>query len=245
MVPGSPEARAQAGGGTIQPVAADGPRTLVRYVIGCDRLVADVNVACGAPCPPGTSRQIPYSTTVQPGQDPPGDLTAWNRGTPGCYPPPTPGAPDTVLPAIDPQDVAAVFQATITPAQAWAHTAQGDIALVQMPFIVYATIGQRQWTDIALPGGTVDIRATPTTYTWTFGDGSDPITTTDPGAWYPEHTVFHEYTQAGTYTTQLSTTFTGEYAVAGGPWLPIPGTATATSPTDPVTIVEARAVLTN
>jgi len=159
----------------------------------------------------------------------------------GCYPPAA-GVMD--LPGVDPAAVAEVFAAVVVPATANVPLLTDGKALVRMELIVYATVGQRQWTGIPLAGTTVAIRASPARFTWDFGDGSNPLVTEDPGAWYPDHTVFHEYPRAGEYQVNLTTTFTGEYSVAGGPWLDIPGTVSATSPPEPVRIVEARAQLT-
>lgn len=89
-------------------------------------------------------------------------------------------------------------------------------------------------------GTPVTVRATPSTYTWDFGDGTPPLTTTDPGRPWPHQSVTHPYTSAGTYTLTLTTTWSGEYQIAGtGPWLPIPGTATTTSPALTTTAEEA------
>ena len=89
-------------------------------------------------------------------------------------------------------------------------------------------------------GTPVTVRATPSTYTWDFGDGTPPLTTTDPGRPWPHQSVTHPYTSAGTYTLTLTTTWSGEYQIAGtGPWLPITGTATTTSPALTTTAEEA------
>ena len=91
-------------------------------------------------------------------------------------------------------------------------------------------------------GTPVRVRATPTSYDWTFRDGHT-LHTTDPGAPYPDLRTPHTYTTTGTMTLTLATTYTGEYALPNGPWIPIPGTATVTSPTQPLTVIAAHAEL--
>ncbi len=237
---GSPRAREAAAGGAVVPVAV-GPRLVVQYIAGCSRVVqGDALTMCNDTCPAGTTQQRPLSFLVQPGEVPPTDLTLWQQGRAGCYPPDA-GVVD--LPGVDPQAVAEMFAALVLPATANVPLLAEGKALVQMPVIVYATVGQRQWPGIPMAGTTVAIRATPSEFTWTFGDGSDPLVTDDPGAWYPNHTISHEYTHAGDYQVALTTTFTGEYSVAGGPWLDIPGTVVTASPPVDTHIVEARAHL--
>ncbi len=91
-------------------------------------------------------------------------------------------------------------------------------------------------------GQPVRVRATPSRYAWRYGDGGQ-LVTPDPGALYPQMPTAHVYTVPGTYTVQLSTTFTGEFSVAGGPWQPITGTAIASSYPVAIQAQERRAVL--
>lgn len=93
-------------------------------------------------------------------------------------------------------------------------------------------------------GQPVQVRATPTTYHWTYGDGHQ-LTTTDPGGRYPTMPTLHNYQRPGRFTVTLRTTFTGEYSVAGGPWQPISGTAVTQSAPVTITAEERRAVLTS
>ena len=103
------------------------------------------------------------------------------------------------------------------------------------------------WTDPTpqllvtdLLGYTVEVQATPTSYTWDYGDGTDPVTTTSPGHPWPDHDVAHSYARPGTFTITLTTAFTGTYRMAGTTtWLPVTGAATTTTTAPPVTAVEA------
>lgn len=115
--------------------------------------------------------------------------------------------------------------------------------LVNMDLIVFTDPGEQTLTTTVL-GVPVTVRATPVQYSWDFGDGSDPLVTTDPGAPYPHYTVGHPYRQPGTYPVQLVTTWSGQFQVNGtGPWLPVDGTATTTSPPFTAEVFEAHAHL--
>jgi len=116
--------------------------------------------------------------------------------------------------------------------------------LVNVPTITYTEPGE-QVLDTTLLGIPVQIRATPESYTWDYGDGSGPVTTTDPGAAYPAHTVAHTYEQpADQVTIALTTTWTGQFRITGTPtWTDVAGTATTTSSTDPLRVYEARSRL--
>jgi hypothetical protein len=118
----------------------------------------------------------------------------------------------------------------LPPAQPAIQPAGGE-ALIRMRTNAYVdpTSTRPQTFDITLLDTPVQVRATPTTYTWDFGDGSPPLETADPGAPYPDLTTWHEYQAPGTVQITLTTTYTGEYSVAGGPWTPIPGTAQVSS----------------
>lgn len=64
--------------------------------------------------------------------------------------------------------------------------------------------------------------------------------TTDPGAPYPDLRTTHTYTTPGAHTITLTTAYTGQYSVTGGPWLPIDGQAQVPSPPVPLTALTGR-----
>ena len=94
---------------------------------------------------------------------------------------------------------------------------------------------KEQAFDIELLGQRVHINATPTEYTWSYGDGTTVGPTPYPGAplpearWGEKTTTSHVYTQTGDYPVTVATHFRGTYSVNGGPPLPIPGQGTFTS----------------
>lgn len=89
---------------------------------------------------------------------------------------------------------------------------------------------------LTLLGHTVHVRATPTAYTWTYGDGT---TDTD------DATTTHLYRTTGTLTPAVTITWSGTYTVDGGPPQQVIGTAQ--TPSRPTTLVvqQARAQLTS
>lgn len=115
--------------------------------------------------------------------------------------------------------------------------------LVNVDTIAYTDRDPRT-VSTELFGIPVDIRAVPSEYSWDFGDGSVPLTTTDPGAPYPAHTIAHAYAKQGEATISLTTTWRGQFRLAGEPaWHDVPGEGTTASSSDSLEILEARARL--
>lgn len=112
------------------------------------------------------------------------------------------------------------LKAHLGPASQWVKTGGDNI--------VWAEAEHRTITRSML-GHVVTIRAIPTTYVWTFGDGTT-LTTTFPGRPYPHRDIAAQYRYEGWYEMSLSTEFAGEYSVDGGPFIPINGTIMRTSP---------------
>ena len=65
----------------------------------------------------------------------------------------------------------------------------------------------------------------------------------------PDHTfdqptdTSHVYKETGDFTIQLNTAYRGEYSVDGGPWMPIPGTATVPSEPMPMSVWRTKKLL--
>jgi hypothetical protein len=115
--------------------------------------------------------------------------------------------------------------------------------LVNVDTIAF-TEKQPRTMSTSLFGIPVEIRALPTNYSWDFGDGSTPLVTTDPGAPYPAHTVAHAYAKPGAATISLTTTWRGQFRLAGEPtWHDVAGEGTTVSSSDSLEILEARARL--
>jgi hypothetical protein len=115
---------------------------------------------------------------------------------------------------------------TIQPGTGW--------VLTTVPTVVYVDRAPRTMTTTLL-GTSVRIRATPSAYTWGWGDGASTVTT-QPGAPYPNQTVAHTYVnREGPVTITLTTSWRGSYSTNGGAtWTSAPGTAHTTS--TPITV---------
>ncbi|MFP5359566.1 MAG: hypothetical protein ACLGHM_03610 [Actinomycetes bacterium] len=115
---------------------------------------------------------------------------------------------------------------------------------------VYATVPTIAMADdspqlhsAVLLGAEVDIRATPANYTWHWGDG-ETTTTSDPGAPHPNATVTHAYGRAlDEATVSLTTTWAGEYRVAGGAWIAFDTVIDTSSPGVGIEVLHPRARL--
>lgn len=97
--------------------------------------------------------------------------------------------------------------------------------------------------QITLLGQGVDVRATPTRFDWTFGDGSGDQTE-GAGAPYPDLQITHTYSDADvTVSPSVDVTYSAEFRVGGGGWQDIPQTVTISGPPTSLQIVEATPVL--
>jgi len=150
------------------------------------------------------------------------------RGAPGD------ANPETVEPVVTVED----FRRLPLPAARIKVQPPTRRTLINIPTNLYADAG-----SVVLPtavlGQPVRVRATPLRFRWTYGDGT-ALTTTDPGAPYPELRTAHIYRQPGQRTLRLTTTYTGQYSVNGGAWLPIDGVATVNSPGTTLTVLTAE-----
>ncbi|WP_260842485.1 PKD domain-containing protein [Paenarthrobacter nicotinovorans] len=119
-------------------------------------------------------------------------------------------------------------------AQPFPHTLKGA------PTNFYTSTTAQSF-DVTILGQAVHLTATPTSYTYTFGDGTTLGPTPATGysipqtEWLTTDTrTSHTYTNTGNYPATATTTFTGTYSVNNGPPLPINGTLNLTTP--PITI---------
>jgi hypothetical protein len=131
----------------------------------------------------------------------------------------------------------------VTPSPLHVQPASTQV-LVNIPTITYTDPTTQTFT-ITLLHIPVEVRATPATYTWTYGDNTPPLITTDPGHPYPDQSIQHTYTHATPATITLTTTWHGTFRIQGtttnpddpDTWTPITGTLTTTTPTHPLTVV--------
>lgn len=97
--------------------------------------------------------------------------------------------------------------------------------------------------DLTILGQAVRVQATPTTYVWSFGDGTS-LTTSDPGAPYPSRDITHRYADAGTTVSPSVTVVYGaRFRVGGGAWQDVNGTVSIPGPAQGLEVVEAAPAL--
>ncbi len=145
-------------------------------------------------------------------------------------------------PPPSPAEVFRYFQTLPLPELTTQQQPPGD-GLVGLPVIFYTESPTTQTFTVDIRGFTVDIVAVATAFTWHTGDGTD-LTTTDPGAPYPDHTITYDYS-SGTYTAWLTTTWGATFSVDGGASTDVPGTTTTDGPPVTFDVLQARPVLTN
>lgn len=113
------------------------------------------------------------------------------------------------------------------------------LTLVNFDTNFYTTSTRPISRTVTLLGQQVTLEATPAEFHWTFGDGQS-LTTSEPGAPYPDLTITHSYLRTGTYQPSLDTVFTGRFRVGGGPWRQIPGTVTINGTGQALRAIEAQ-----
>lgn len=95
---------------------------------------------------------------------------------------------------------------------------------------------------LTLLGQAVELRIT-ARYTFTFGDGTTTGLTTSPGGPYPSGDITHTYEKTGTVQPLATTTLSAEYRIAAGPWQPVTGATTRSTPLGPLDILASQPVL--
>lgn len=137
-------------------------------------------------------------------------------------------------------------QLAVAPAEN--HAQPAPDTLKNMNTNVYA-VAQPQTFETTLGGYPVSVRAYPVQYTWNYGDGSTlgptPLTGAPlaDGEWDVPTDTSHVYTATGDYSLTLTTSFYGEYNIAGTGWQPVNGYNQVTSP--PVALTVWRATVHN
>ena len=112
---------------------------------------------------------------------------------------------------------------------------------VNLPTVFYSDDTAPITIGVTLRGFSASLTATPQSWQWDFGDGTT-LTTTSPGAAYPNHSITHTYRRRGSVTATVTTTWVGSVSVPEMGDLPITETVTRTS-ARVVTVREARTEL--
>jgi hypothetical protein len=88
----------------------------------------------------------------------------------------------------------------------------------------------------------VGVRATASSYTWIFGDGTT-ATSTSEGTPYPAFDVFHQYKKRGKVAITVTVHYTARYQLPGQGWTTLAGTVDITGAATALTVAEARPAL--
>jgi hypothetical protein len=165
---------------------------------------------------------------------------SWEYITSECFGRP-PTVADTPRPQVTPGMVLNALRRIGLP-ELTARTQPADKTLVNFATIFYAE-PEPFARSIRLLGRQVDVEATPSQFTWHYGDGTSESTTT-PGAPYPSKEITYSYTDAHTtVSTSVDVTYAARFRVNGGGWQDIAETVTITGPPTDLRISEATAVL--
>lgn len=104
--------------------------------------------------------------------------------------------------------------------------------------------------DGTLLGFPASVRFTPVSWRWTYGDGSSRASATGGATWaslgLPEFeptATSHVFGSPGTFTIQLTVSFTAEYRFGGPTWVPIAGTLAVPANSIVATAGDAQTVL--
>jgi len=144
-------------------------------------------------------------------------------------------------PAATPPLVAAALRRVRIPAAVLQVQPPNGRTLVNFATNFYTD--REQFTrSLRLLGQRVQLRITPSRFTWHYDDG-ETATTTSPGSPYPDLDVTHDYLRKGQVRPRVDTTYTAEFRVGGGAWRPVPGSVTIPGESVPLEVVEASPVL--
>jgi hypothetical protein len=126
----------------------------------------------------------------------------------------------------------------------------GGRTLVNFRTNVYTELDQTPKTKLVrMYGVPVTIEASPVTYTWHWGDETDPETTDWPGAPVPKNLtpddlddlITHEYLDADvTVTPSVDVTYSGRFRIDDSEWIAIEQTLTLPGPAVDLEVIEAR-----
>jgi hypothetical protein len=148
-------------------------------------------------------------------------------------------------PVVTDQDVLSAFRQIPLPVPA-ARMSPPFPACVHLnvPNYVYVDPVDTAPVTVTLLGTPVTVFPRIEDYTWDFGDGSS-LTTTDPGAAYPNGTVSHIYRTPGRYEVTVTVRWGADWESPTHPRSAVPGDTTTTSDPGIAWAHEVKVVLVN
>jgi len=203
----------------------------------------NINAGVDGPCQGAVDACPPGQLMMQLHRGPAGSVigqAGWTHIRTACTTEPAPGAPPAAaIPGLTLTD----FQQLPLRAGSSQVEPPGGNVLVGMPTNVFAAESAPTLLQTVSLGVPIQVRATPSRYSWDFGDGHTLGPTSQPGGAYPALTNTHEYTARGAFDIVMTTYYTGEYSIDGDIWLPIPGEAEVESSAVTVTALAGESKL--
>jgi hypothetical protein len=196
--------------------------------------------------------------SVVPGED------GYDRGDAASGPGQPPRRFDTVPPAVpvDPADPAAPACAPQTPCDPALVVRVRDLVsisadaptqgmepdgwlVVGIPTNFYASASAHQSAGPLL-GSPAEVRFTPVSFTWDYGDGTSGSSASGGASWaaqglpeFSETSTSHVYANTGTISVALSVSYAAEYRFDGGAWREVEGFLSVPAPV--MTVIADRA----
>lgn len=212
-----------------------------------DNATGDVSIACAiaAPdvCPPGEYLGVILAidssgVTTETGQRQCTGSTPTAPAPVAAGGAPAPAAPPVVITV-----TASDFQQLPIPPSTINLDTQGN-TLRTAHTNIYATASVRNLNTTVL-GQPVRVRAVPIEYIWNYGDGttrrtyeSGEAVAGDPFDIQTE--TSHQFEGTGTFPINLTTVYTGQFSVNGGPWISINGVARVDSAPESMTVWKTK-----
>ncbi|WP_235432381.1 hypothetical protein [Nostocoides japonicum] len=156
----------------------------------------------------------------------PGDPTGWQFVGTTCNPESLPGAPISP-PAPTFAQIQNAFRNLPFAKPAVHIQPEGNKTLVNLPTFYEArwpAAGLSAGEDsdpITLLGWTIEFRIEAYSYTYRYGDGTSSPATKDLGGTYPDGSIRHTYTRAGTVPVKVDARLTGQVRINGQTWEPV------------------------
>jgi hypothetical protein len=160
--------------------------------------------------------------------------------------PPAPVAPAAVT--YDPIDLADL--ASFSPQNISLSSQPVGWGLVGLPVNFIASASTHVVSG-SLFGQATEVRFTPRSFQWSFGDGQSATTALGGSRWdqlglseFSATATSHSYAQAGNFTTQVIVHYGVEYRIGGGAWTAVSGEVNRDATTSIVVVLNADTVLT-
>jgi hypothetical protein len=160
--------------------------------------------------------------------------------------PPAPAAPAVVV--YDPIDLADL--ASFSPQNISLSSQPAGWGVLGLP-VNYIASASTHVVSGSLFGQATEVRFTPRSYQWSFGDGTSATTYQGGARWdqlglsdFSTTSTSHSYAQAGNFTTHVTVHFGVEYRIGGGAWTAVSGDVNRDASISIVVVLNADTVLT-